>query len=337
MKFSRSIRVVETHTEGMPTRIVLSGFPAIPGETMAEKAAYLRASDDLSGLGRMINNEPRGHNGQFGALLTEPTNPDSAFGVVFFAPDFMPGGCGHATIGVSTALVETGVVSGPFPVEFGLDTPVGTVRVRANGGPDGVESVSFRNVPSFLYKGGVDLDVKGIGKIKADIAFGGNFYAYLWAPDLRVRVKMDNLGQLRKVGTAAIEAVAEQLSVDNLPPSVPNRLHAVMIRDEPIHPEANQKNIVMGSSVVDRSPCGTGTSGWMAALHARGKLKVGDEFVHEGILGSLFRGKVLEETSVGNFDAIIPEITGSAYITAFHDFVIDPRDPYPQGFHLPGV
>jgi proline racemase len=319
----------------MPTRIVLSGFPRIPGDTMVEKSAFLRDSDELSGLGPMICTEPRGHNGQYGALLTEPVNPDSEFGVVFFAPNFFPGGCGHATIGVATALVETGVISGSFPVEFGLDTPVGTVRVRVNGGPDGVESVSFRNVPSFLYKNGAELDVSGIGRVKADIAFGGNFYAYLWAPDLGVRVREENLDQLRRVAKAALRAAREQLRLENLPPSVPNRLGAVMLRDEPVHPEADQKNTVIGSTVMDRSPCGTGTSGWMAALHARGELKVGDEFVHEGIVGTLFRGKVLEETTLGKFDAIITEITGSAYITAFHDFVIDPRDPFPKGFNLP--
>jgi proline racemase len=282
----------------------------------------------------MINNEPRGHNGQFGALLTEPVTPNSACGVVFFSPNFMPGGCGHGTIGVATALVETGVVSGTFPLEFGLDTPVGTVTVRANGGPDGVESISFRNVPSFLYREGVDLDVPGIGRVKTDIAFGGNFYVYIWAPDLGLRVKKENIDELRRVGSAAVQAVINQISLEDLPPSVPNRIGAIMLRDEPIHREAEQKNMVMGASVIDRSPCGTGTSGWMAALHAWGKLDVGGEFVHESVIGTLFRGRVLEETTIGDFKAIVPEITGSAYITAFHDFVLDPRDPFPQGFLL---
>ena len=332
MNFSKTIRVVETHTEGMPTRIVVAGFPHIPGDTMTEKAEYLRSSEKMQGFASMIGNEPRGHSGQFGALLTDPTGPESAFGLVFFAPQFGIGGCGHATIGAATALVETGIISGDLPLEFKLDTPVGTVDIRVNGKDGVVDSVSFRNVPSFLYDSDVDLDVPGIGVVKADIAFGGNFYAYIWAPDLGVRVRQENLTELRQIGKKAIKAVVDQLEVDGLPPSVPRRLGAIMLRDEPLHPEANQKNMVMGSMVIDRSPCGTGTSGWMATLHARNKLKIGEEFVHESIIGSLFRGKILEKTKIGSFDAIIPEITGRAYITAFHDFVLDPRDPFPKGF-----
>lgn len=200
-----------------------------------------------------------------------------------------------------------------------------------------MESVSFRNVPSFLYESDVDLDVPGVGVVKADICFGGNFYAFLWAPDLGVRIRQENVVELKRVGAKAVQAVVEQLDVDNLPPSIPPRLRAIMLRDEPVNPEAHQKNIVMGSTGFDRSPCGTGTSGWMAALHARGKLEIGEEFVHESIVGSIFRGRILEEVKFGNFDAIIPEITGRAYITAFHDMVADPRDPFPEGFDFPGL
>jgi proline racemase len=339
MEFSKTIRVVETHTEGMPARIVMAGFPHIPGKTMPEKAEFLRLSEEMQGLATMIGNEPRGHSGQFGALLTEPINPESKFGLVFFAPNFGLGGCGHATIGAATALVEMGIVSGELPLQFKLDTPVGTVEVRVNGNKGKVESVSFRNVPSFLYDSDVDLDVPGIGVVKADICFGGNFYAFLWAPDLGLRVRQENVAELRRIGTIIIQAVVDQLDVDDLPPSVPRprRLGAIMLRDEPLNPEAHQKNIVMGGVGFDRSPCGTGTSGWMAALHARGKLKIGEEFVHESIVGSLFRGRALETVKIGRFDGIMPEITGRAYITAFHDLVLDPRDPYPKGFSFPGL
>lgn len=316
----------------MPTRIVTAGFPHIPGRDMAEKSAYLRNHEELAALGRMICHEPRGHSGEFGALLTPPVTPDAATGVVFFAPVFYPGGCGHATIAVATALVETGVVAGPLPVEFDIDTPVGTVGVRVNGSGDTVESVSFRNVASILFRENQDLDVPGVGTVKVDLCFGGNLYAYLWAPDLGVRVRRENLWELRRLGTRVIDALHEQVSIDGLPGGVTRRLGAVMFRDEPEHPAADMKNILMGRAGFDRSPCGTGTSGWVAALHSRGEMKVGDTIVNESIVGSLFHGKVLEKTKLGEFDAVIPEITGSAYITAFHDFVIDPRDPYPAGF-----
>ncbi len=332
MKSKKMIRVIETHTEGMPTRIVTAGFPKIPGATMAEKARFLMESAELGNLATMLLDEPRGHIGQFGAVLTEPTTPGAVAGVVFFAPRYYHGGCGHGTIGVSTMLVQTGVVSGPFPIEFKLDTPVGPVDVRANGKDGTLESISFRNVPGFLYASDIEFEVPGIGKVKADVAYGGNYYVYVWAEDLGVRVRVENLLELRRMGTTVLNAAREQIHIESPDPKIPGQFGAIMIRDEPLHPKANGKNIVMGSVGFDRSPCGTGTSGWVAALHGKGKIKVGDEFVNESVIGSLFRGKVVEETKVGSTTAIIPEITGTAYITAFHDFVLDPNDPFPNGF-----
>lgn len=332
MQFCRAIRIVETHTAGMPTRIVLAGFPKIPGDTMAEKATYLRSSKELQGLAYMLMDEPRGHIGQFGALLTEPTTPGAKAGIVFFAPEFYAGGCGHGTIGVATALVQMGIVSGSFPIEFKLDTPVGVVDVRANGKDGKLQSISFRNVPGFLYQADAALRVPGVGDIRVDVAYGGNYYVYINAKDVGVRVRLENLTELRRLGSTLIRAAREQIRIESPSPSIKATIGAVMLRDEPLQPEAHQKNIVMGSVGFDRSPCGTGTSGWMAALHARGKLAVGEEFVHESVIGSLFRGRILEETRVGNLPAIVPEITGSAYITAFHDMVLDPDDPFPSGF-----
>ena len=325
---------METHTEGMPTRIVTSGFPPIPGSTMADRAAYLRSSEELCALGTMLCHEPRGHAGQFGALLTPPTAPDSITGVIVFSPRFSGGGCGHATIAVATMLVETGVVAGPLPVEFNIDTPVGRVTARVNGSGDAVESVSFRNVASIIFKADQTLEVPGIGTVNLDICYGGNLYGYVWAPDLGVRVRSENLEPLLRIGRQAAAAMHQQVSLDGLPAEVPPRLGAVMLRDEPEHPDADMKNILVGGTHFDRSPCGTGTSGWIAALHARGRLAVGDSFANESVTGGLFRGRVLEATSLGAFDAIIPENSGRAFVTGFHDFVVDPRDPHPAGFEI---
>ena len=332
MRFSRTVRVVETHTAGMPTRIVTSGLPPIPGATMAERAAWLRGSQEMVALGHLLCDEPRGHSGQFGALLTPSVAPGSVTGVVFFSPFWSPGGCGHATIAIATMLVETGAVAGPLPVEIAIDTPVGTVTARVHGTGDQVEGVSFRNVASILFKPDLEVDVAGIGRVRVDICWGGNLYGYVWAPDLGVRVCADNLPRLQQLGGQVREALIRQLSLDELPAEVPARIGGVMFRDQPEHPEADMKNVLAGRVGFDRSPCGTGTSGWLAALHARGRLAVGEEFVNESITGGLFRGRVLETTSRGAFDAVIPEITGSAFITGFHDFVLDPRDPYPGGF-----
>jgi proline racemase len=318
----------------MPTRIVLAGFPAIPGETMLAKVAHVRASALCNDLGTMVMDEPRGYAGQFGALLTEPVTPGAVAGVIFFTPAGFGGGmCGHGTIGVVTALVEMGAVSGALPLEFVLDTPRGPVAVRANGQDDQVDSVTFRNVPGFLYRGDVTLRVPGLGEIPADICFGGNFYIYVAARDVGVRVRMENLVALRRLGTVLLQAAREQFTIESPAPWIGYpAIGAVMIRDAPMHPEAHQKNMLMGSIGFDRSPCGTGTSGWVAALHARGQLALGEEFVHESVIGSLFRGRAVECTRVGPFEAVIPEITGSAYITAFHDFIVDPQDPYRHGF-----
>jgi proline racemase len=272
--------------------------------------------------------------GSSARCLPPPIEPDSVTGVIFFSPIFYGGGCGHATIAVATMLVETGVIPGPLPVEFNIDTPVGTVTARVNGSGDEVESVSFRNVASVLFKAEQDLDVPGIGTVKLDLCYGGNLYGYVWAPDLGVRVRAENLEDLLALGRRVVAAMDEQVSLDELPHQITPRIGAVMFRDEPEHPDADMKNILMGRRQFDRSPCGTGTSGWLAALHARGEIAVGDGFVNESITGGMFRGKVLETTSLGELDAIVPEITGKAYITGFHDFVVDPRDPYPHGFEI---
>ncbi len=301
---------------------------------MAEKVKFCQNSDQIRGLCEMVMQEPRGHAGQFGAILTEPVTPGAKAGVIFFVPGGIGGGmCGHGTMGVASALVDMGVVSGTLPLDFTLDNARGIITVRVNGHDDVVESVSFRNVPSFLYYDNVDLRVPGIGTIKADVSFGGNLYAFVSAKDLGIRVRVENLLELRRLGTMLIEAAQEQLPVESPASWIsPFAIGGVMIRDEPLHPEADQKNILMGRVGFDRSPCGTGTSGWVAALTAKGKLPFGKEFANESVVGGIFRGKAVERTKVGRFDAIIPEITGSAYVVAYHDFVLDPHDPYPRGF-----
>ena len=334
MRFSRTVRVVETHTAGMPTRIVTSGFPPIPGATMAERAAFLGNSPELVELAHLLCDEPRGHSGQFGALLTPPVAPGSVTGVVFFSPIYSPGGCGHATIAIATLLVETGAVAGPLPVEIGIDTPVGTVTARLHGTGEEVERVSFRNVASILFKPDLEVDVPGIGRVRVDVCWGGNLYGFMWAPDLGLRVRAENLPRLQQIGGDVREALIRQVPLDELPAEVPARIGGVMFRDEPEHPAADMKNVLVGRMGFDRSPCGTGTSGWLAALHARGRLAVGDSFVNESITGGLFRGRVLATASLGAFDAVVPEITGRAFITGFHDFVLDPRDPHRAGFDL---
>ena len=207
-----------------------------------------------------------------------------------------------------------------------------TARVHGTG--EEVEGVSFRNVASILFKPDQEVDVPGVGRVRVDVCWGGNLYGFVWAPDLGLPVRAENLPRLQQIGGDVREALIRQVPLDELPAEVPARIGGVMFRDEPEHPEADMKNVLVGRVGFDRSPCGTGTSGWLAALHARGRLAVGDSFVNESITGGLFRGRVLATASLGAFDAVIPEITGSAFITGFHDFVLDPRDPHRAGFDL---
>lgn len=337
MRTSRVVKVIETHTAGMPTRIV-AGFPtAIPGATMIEKREYIETSPEMISLRNMLMLEPRGHGGQFGAFLTEPVTPGAVAGVVYFnTVHCLEGMCGHGTIGLATALAETGMIHGDLPLEFNLDTPAGVVRPRVNGRNGVVESVTVRNVPCFAFQRDVHVQVPELGDVRLDVGYGGNFYLYVDAADIDIKVRLENLDELSRKGNLIRKAASEQILVPpagQLAPLKPIS-GGIMILDQPVHPEADRKNVLLGGDRFDRSPCGTGTSGYMAILHARGQLAVGKEFVNESILGDVFRGRLVEETRVGQFDAIVPAITGSAYIVALHDFLVDPSDPYPEGFKV---
>jgi proline racemase len=258
--------------------------------------------------------------------------PGSQLGVLYMMPEgYSRGMCGHGTIGLCTALVELGMIPGALPLHLTLDSAVGPVAVRVDGHDGIVDSVTFRNVPSFVYHTDVILSVPTIGDVRVDVAFGGDSYAYVRASDIDTEVRPEQIPELQKKGVAILEAARAQIKLSSPDPSIVPRISQVMVRDRPGNPEAQQKNIVVGEVKFDRSPCGTGTCGWLAVVHAKGELALGQGFVHESVMGGIFRGRLVEETSIGNKRAVVPEITGSAYITAFHDFVIDPNDPYKYG------
>ena len=217
---------------------------------MAERAAWLRGSEEMAGLARMLCNEPRGHAGQFGALLTPPTEPGSVTGAIFFSPFWSPGGCGHATIAIATMLVETGVVAGPLPVEFGIDTPSGTVAARVQGSGSDVACVSFRNVPSILFRADQVIEVPGLGRVRVDVCYGGNLYGYVWAPDLDLRVRREDLPRLQRIGAEVREALIRQVPLDELPAAVPARVGGVMFRDEPENPRGRHEERAGGETGV---------------------------------------------------------------------------------------
>jgi proline racemase len=334
VRLNRVLSAVDTHTAGSPERVVVSGLPPIPGDTMIAKARSLR--DNMDHLRTLLVHEPRGHGNMYASLIVPPTIPEAHVGVLFLEVGGYPTMCGHGTIAICTVLVETGVVEAREPTtEIALDTPAGLVRAMVAVKAGEVQSVTIRNVPSFLYKADTNVDVPGLGRVTVDIAYGGNFCAILPAETVGLEVVPEAALDLISHGTAIWEAVNEQVEVRHpLEPGI-DCVNYVQFYGPATVSQATVKNAVIAPPTsLDRSPCGTGTSARMAALHARGKLGLNEEFVHESIVGSLFSARLVAETQVQEYNAVVPTITGSAYITGFHQFVLDPRDPFQAGFLL---
>ncbi|MFB0958930.1 MAG: proline racemase family protein [Clostridiaceae bacterium] len=334
MVITRMLQAIDSHTAGEPTRIITGGVPNIPGQTMAEKREYLE--QNLDWLRRAVMLEPRGHANMFGSVLTSPVSEEADFGIIFMDGKGYLNMCGHGTIGAATAAVETGIVPMVEPVtHVTLDAPAGLVRAQVRVEGSKARSVTVTNVPSFLYRRDVRLVTPLLGEVTFDIAFGGSFFALIRDEYFGCTIEPENSERLLKMATELRDVINREIRVQH--PTLPhiNTVDLVEIYGAPTHPEANYKNVVIfGERQIDRSPCGTGTSAKMAALGAKGELKLGEEFVYESITGTIFRGKLVETTTVGEFDAFIPLITGSAWITGFNQFVIDETDPVKYGFVL---
>ena len=334
MRFQRMITTIDTHTEGEPTRTVIGGLPHIPGKTMAEKMLYVK--DNLDSLRTMLVFEPRGNEVMSGAILTPPCRPNADMGVIYIEVGGYLPMCGHDTIGCCTAMIEAGIVPTEEPITtIKLDTPAGLVTARVVVEDRSAKDVTFKNIPSFLYRADVEVDVPGFGRVNLDIAYGGNFYALVEASALGLDIIPQRAGELVKAGIAIREAVNTQIRVQHPEEAFIEGLTHVEFFGEPAHPEAHARNaVVIPPGSIDRSPCGTGTSAKVATLYAKGKLKIGEEFVHESILGTLFRARIVDQTKVGKLPAVIPEVSGRAYVTGINQFVIDPEDPLKEGFLL---
>jgi proline racemase len=330
---SRVFAAVDSHTEGMPTRVITGGVGPIPGATMLERKLHFeRHMDDLRLL---LMREPRGHGAMSGAILQPPLRPEADWGVVFIEVSGCLPMCGHGTIGVATVLVETGMVAVSEPeTVVRLDTPAGLVEARVAVEAGRARSVALRNVPSFLL--GRDREVRVDGRaLTYDMAFGGNFYAILPAASARLAVDPARGGELIECGLELMEAINSAE-----PPAHPEdeRIagcrHVIFTAPGEDGLRSQRSATAIHPGWLDRSPCGTGTSAKLAALHARGELGVGEEFVNRSVIGTRFAGRIVEETEVGGLPAVVPEITGRAWITGLGHYVLDPEDPFPAGFSL---
>jgi proline racemase len=329
----RTFHTVDSHTEGMPTRVVVGGVGTLPGATMAERRLWFAEhSDDLRTL---LMYEPRGHGAMSGAILQPPTRPDADYGVLFIEVSGLLPMCGHGTIGVATVLVETGMVPVTEPVtRIRLDTPAGLVTADVAVQDGAATSVTIENVPSFVYAADRGIDVPGFGPVRCDLAFGGNFYAIVDLDDLGLPFDRARSGDLLAAGLAVMDAVnAADSPVHPERPDI-SGCHHVYLKAPGSTAALSRHAMAIHPGWFDRSPCGTGTSARMAQLHARGELPLGQDFVNESFIGTRFTGRLLSRTTVGPYPAVVPAITGRAWVTATSQFHLDPTDPFPAGFLL---
>jgi proline racemase len=342
------LKTIDAHAAGEPLRLIVDGFPSPQGRTMLEKREWVRKKHDH--LRRALMLEPRGHADMYGALLTEPVSPGSHAGVLFMHNEGYSTMCGHGVIAVTTIALERGlIVPGPSEAADGIsivyDSPAGAIRTRAKcavrggeagrpGGAGRVESVAFTNVPSFVLHAGVDVKLPS-RHVRADVAFGGAFYAIVDSESVGLPIDAAHLPELRRAGMdikRAIEAV--QTVVHPLEPGL-HGIYGTIFTGPPNDPRADLRNVtIFADAEVDRSPCGTGTAAVMAVLDAMGLLAEDRPFVHESLIGTTFNGRVAGRTVVGEYQAIVPEIEGSAWITGEHAFLIEDDDPLKGGFRV---
>jgi proline racemase len=333
MRSRRVLHAVDSHTEGMPTRVITGGVGVLPGATMMERRQwFIENSDDLRTL---LMYEPRGHASMSGAILQPPTRPDADYGVLYIEVSGCLPMCGHGTIGVATVLVETGMVAVTEPVTtIRLDTPAGLVVAEVAVEDGAARAVTIRNVPSYSHELDATVEVPGVGEVRYDIAYGGNFYAMVELAELGLPYDRAEKQRLLDAGLAIMDAINEQrLPVHVAQPDI-SGCHHVQLIAPGSDARHSRHAMAIHPGWFDRSPCGTGTSARMAQLHARGVLPLHTDFVNESFIGTTFVGRLVEETTVGDRPAVVPTITGRAWVTGTAQYLLDPTDPFPAGFLL---
>ncbi len=344
MRLARMIQAVDAHAAGEPGRVIVGGVLDVPGATMFEKMRHLAEHGD--GLRRMMLREPRGYPALCANVILPATDPAADAGYVIMEQVEYPGMSGTNTICVTTVLLETGMLAMSEPVtEVTLEAPAGLIRIRATCANGKVTGVTFRNVPAFATHLDTPVEVPQLGTVTVDVAYGGMFYVIADAEALGFQLVPDEGRDITRVTEMIKAAAAEQLPVVH--PDQPGFAGITIgqLSGPPHDPRNSWRNVTTVSTgvvdwskpstwtgVIDRSPCGTGTCAKMAVLHAKRRLGIGEDFRHEGILDTVFTGRLEEERLVGERAAVVPSITGTAWITGFASYVVDPSDPFPEGF-----
>jgi 4-hydroxyproline epimerase len=324
---------IDGHTCGNPVRVVAGGAPTLAGKTMIERRAHFLAEYDWIRQALMF--EPRGHDIMSGSILYPPTREDCDVAILFIETSGCLAMCGHGTIGTVTTAIERGLVQPRTPGRLRLDTPAGLVIAEYEQKGPHVEWVRLTNVPSYLHAQGLEAEVPGIGKLRLDVAYGGNFYAIIDPQERFKGLEHVQPSQLLTWSPLVRRIFGEKFSfVHPEKPEIKGLSH-VLWTGQTLSPKATARNAVFyGDKAIDRSPCGTGTSARMAQWAAQGKLREGEDFVHESIIGSEFIGRITARAKVGTFDAIVPSIQGWARVTGFNTIFVDDRDPYWKGFQV---
>jgi proline racemase len=344
MRLTNMITAVDLHAAGEHGRVIVGGVLDVPGRTMFEKMKHFEANAD--DLRKRMLREPRGYPAANCNLILPPTRPDADAGFIIMEQVEYPAMSGTNTICVATVLLETGMVPMREPVtELRLDSPAGLVTVRADCANGKVKQVTFRNVPAFAAFLDRAVEVPHLGTVTVDVAWGGMFYVIADAAPFGLRLTADEGRDIVRIGEMIKAATREQLPVAH--PENPDirGVTIAQLSGPPADSRAHRKNAVIVSTgdldwsrpatwtgAIDRSPCGTGTSAKMATLYSKGQLSLEQDFLHEGILGTIFTGRLVEETTVGPYRAVVPTIGGTAWITGFANYVVDPDDPFPNGF-----
>ncbi len=328
MNFSHIINAVDSHTMGEPTRVVTSGIGHIPGASMQDKKEWISKNRDY--IRQMLMLEPRGHKDMFGAIITEPVSDEADAGVIFVDTKGYLDMCGHGSMGTAMVLLETGMIQfdkKENSKSFALDTPAGLIHARAQVKDGRVSEITIRNRESF-FELSSEIILDNLGPINVDIAYGGNYFALVNAELLNLEVKPLNIPSLKRLALEIRDKVNRTFKAIDPGSNAPGMVNLVEIYENTL---PNRNIVVFGQGQIDRSPCGTGTSAKMALLHHQGNLKIGEPYIYQSVFGTQFRGEIIKETFVNGKPAIIPEISGKAFITGFQQFVADEDDPYKFG------
>ena len=325
---------IDSHTGGEPTRLIVGGVDPVPGKTMREKRLYFMEHHDQVRL--QLTREPRGHRGMFAAFLTEPVTAGAHFGLIYMDPRRYPYLCGHGTIGAVMTLIEAGVIQiTGDELSVIVDTPSGPMETKAYILNDRVESVAIKMVPSFVYQDGAKLELPDLGVITVATVCVGGFFVMVSSNQIGLDLTPSNSPRLIKLGMNLIDAANQQLDVRHPTRAEVNTVDVAEFYDPANDAQGIGKSMVIyGEEHMDRSPCGTGTAAKMTLLHHQGKISLNDTFTNTSPLGTKFQGRLVEKVQLGDTVAVVAEIRGSAHITGVHEFIVDSRDSFQEGYLL---